>query len=322
MNPKIPERIPVILLSGFLGSGKTTLLNSLLKERPRSAVIINEFGATPIDQQLLRDHHIRLSVLSGGCLCCQVRDALIPVLKNLRMAWENVKTADTPFDRIIIEASGVANPETILDILLRHHWLSTRINLQAMIATVSAVMDEQHFDDFPEVQAQIAWADTIVITQTDLASDSQMEKLHLRLDQLAPAATRLIAVQGVIDVDNLLSSSRRFRRLNTDDASAELSEHSFSSISLRLEHPMPWDYLQNALNTVTTRYGEQLIRLKGIVYTPEDIEPLLVQGVAGRLYPPARLAPRASDDGIGRLVLISHGEIKNLTEDLLAELDH
>jgi G3E family GTPase len=86
VNPKTPERIPVILLSGFLGSGKTTLLNSLLKERPRSAVIINEFGATPIDQQLLRDHNIRLSVLSGGCLCCRVRDALIPVLKNLRMA--------------------------------------------------------------------------------------------------------------------------------------------------------------------------------------------------------------------------------------------
>jgi G3E family GTPase len=161
-----------------------------------------------------------------------------------------VKAGDIPFDRIIIETSGVANPEAVLDILLKHHWLSTRLYLHAMITTVSAVMDEHHFDYFPEVQAQIAWADTIVITQTDLASDRQMEKLQVRLDLLAPAAIRLTAVQGVIDVDNLLLSSKRFRRLNTNEP-VELPEHNFCSISLRLEHPIPWDYLQKALDIVT-----------------------------------------------------------------------
>ncbi|MDO9141147.1 MAG: GTP-binding protein, partial [Methylobacter sp.] len=86
---KTIERIPVFIISGFLGSGKTTLLNRLLSHAPKSAVIINEFGTTPIDQQLLREHKVPLSTLVGGCLCCQVIGSLTPLLKNLRMAWDS-----------------------------------------------------------------------------------------------------------------------------------------------------------------------------------------------------------------------------------------
>ena len=140
MNPI--HRIPVTLLSGFLGSGKTTLLNRLLSHYPHSAVIINEFGTTPIDQQLLREHNIPVSTLSGGCLCCQVIGSLTPLLKNLRMAWD-AKPYDSaqgkPFDRIFIETSGVANPEPVLDTLLRERWLAVRYQLEGMITTVSAV---------------------------------------------------------------------------------------------------------------------------------------------------------------------------------------
>ena len=104
-SSKVIERIPVFIISGFLGSGKTTLLNRLLSHAPKSAVIINEFGIAPIDQQLLRDHKVPLSTLVGGCLCCQVKGSLTPLLKNLRMAWES---GDSPFERVIIETSGVA----------------------------------------------------------------------------------------------------------------------------------------------------------------------------------------------------------------------
>jgi len=83
------------------------------------------------------------------------------------MAWDS---GNKSFERVIIETSGVANPEPVLDILLRERWLAARYNLQGVIATVSASMDTDHFDCFPEVQAQIAWADTVVMTQTDLAT--------------------------------------------------------------------------------------------------------------------------------------------------------
>ena len=158
------------------------------------AVIINEFGTTPIDQQLLREHNIPLSTLSGGCLCCQVRDALAPVLKNLRMAWEGKD--EKPFDRIIIETSGVANPEPVLDVLLRQGWLSARYNLQGVIATISAVQGSGNLARFPDAHAQIAWADTVVITHTDLADVEQIQMLERQIKRLSPTAHQVVAVNG------------------------------------------------------------------------------------------------------------------------------
>jgi len=150
---KILQPIPVIIISGFLGSGKTTLLNQLLYHLPHSALIINEFGTTALDQQLIREHKIPVSTLVGGCLCCQVRDALAPVLRNLRMAWD--EKADKPFDRILIETSGVANPEPVLESLFNHPWLKQRYSLQGMITTVSAT-HQDIFNRFPESVAQLA----------------------------------------------------------------------------------------------------------------------------------------------------------------------
>jgi G3E family GTPase len=318
MNPghlspsiKALERIPVIIISGFLGSGKTTLLNRLLQQMPKSAVIINEFGATAIDQHLLREHQVPLSTLAGGCLCCQIRGSLAPLLRNLRMAWD----ADhSYFERVIVETSGVANPEPVLDIVLRDRWLAARYNLQGTIATVSAIMNERHFTDFPEIQAACAWADTVILTQTDLAKASQIEKMNARLDQLAPAATRLTAMHGVIDADDLFFNAEKKFRQQRDPKLPDLPNHEFNSSTLQLDTPLPWERLHAALTHITTHYSDQLVRLKGLVYTPEQNQPLLVQGVAGKLYPPTRLSSRSSDDGVGRLVFISHGEMKGLTE--------
>lgn len=315
-SAKVIERIPVFIISGFLGSGKTTLLNRLLSHVPKSAVIINEFGTTPIDQQLLREHKVPLSTLVGGCLCCQVKGALTPLLKNLRMAWDS---GNRPFERVIIETSGVANPEPVLDILLSERWLAERYSLQGVIATVSTVMDEDHFDYFPEAQAQIAWADTVVMTQTDLATAQQIERMNARLDQFAPAATRLIAVHGAIDPDELLNFPKKFRRLR-DDELPDLPDHGFSSITLQLEHPLPWKRLQKVLEYLIAHYPNELVRIKGIVYTPEQNEPLLVQGTTGRLNSATRLPVRTSDDGIGRLVIITHSKVTGLAEDLMAQL--
>ncbi len=314
-SAKTIERIPVFIISGFLGSGKTNLLNRLLNHVPKSAVIINEFGTTPIDQQLLREHKVPLSTLVGGCLCCQVRGSLTPLLKNLRMAWDS---GDKSFERVIIETSGVANPEPVLDILLRERWLAARYRLQGVIATVSACMDTDQFDYFPEAQAQIAWADTVVMTQTDLASAEAIAKLDARLSALAPAANRLTAVQGELDPDALLNCPKKLRRLR-DTELCDLPDHGFNSISVQLEQ-LPWEQLQKALEYLIARYSKQLVRLKGMVYTPGRNEPLLVQCAAGELYPATRLPVRTSDDGIGRLVIITQGEVKGLAEELMTQL--
>jgi G3E family GTPase len=308
--PKTLRRIPIYIISGFLGSGKTTLLNRLLSHAPKSAVIINEFGATGIDQQLLREHNVPLSTLVGGCMCCQIRGSLTPILKNLRMAWD---ANNNYFERVIIETSGVANPEPVLDILLKDRWLAARYSIQGAITTVSAIMDVQHFERFPEITAQIAFADSVVLTQTDLAEALQQQSIQAKLDQLAPAAIHIIAVQAKIDANSILNTGKKLRALHTHTLPI-VPNHAFHTISIQLPSVMPWPQLQTALNYLTTHYCEQLVRLKGLVYTPEHKQPLLIQGVAGKLYPPTYLSYRSSDDGIGRLVFISEGELKGLSE--------
>ncbi|GAB6139571.1 GTP-binding protein [Methylosoma difficile] len=309
-------RIPVIVLSGFLGSGKTTLLNRLLSHYPRSAIIINEFGTTPIDQQLLREHNMPISTLAGGCLCCQVIGSLSPLLKNLRMAWE--AKPDKPFDRIFIETSGVANPEPVLDTLLRERWLAARYRLEGMIATVSAVNGAETLSRFPEAQAQVAWADTLVVTQTDLATTEQTEALLAYLQKFAPATPRLQAIQGEIDPQAVFAAVKPVRyRLKPE---LSIPEHPFYSISLQLEQPIVWERLQPVLEDILQHYAGHLIRLKGLVYTADDNLPLLVQAADCVLFPPVRLMPKTIENARGCLVLITNGKDAGLSTALMESL--
>jgi len=313
---KVIEQIPVIVISGFLGSGKTTLLNSLLNHLPKTAVIINEFGTTPIDQDLLRKHNSPKVTLVGGCLCCQTRDALMPLLKNLRMAWES--KIEKPFDCVIIETSGVANPEPVLDILLTQKWLSARYRLQGVVATVSAI-NEAVFTRFPQAQAQVAWADTLVLTHTDLATTSQMDALHFQLKELAPTATQINAVHGAVS-QSLLFAFPQKNHYVPENNQTDLTAHRFKSISLQFENRISWKRLQAVLTDLMMIYREKLVRVKGIIYTLENPEPLIIQGANGVLYPTSFLPTRESGDEIGRLVFITDGDVSDLAEAFMQKL--
>lgn len=308
------QRIPVIVISGFLGSGKTTLLNHLLRHAAKSALIINEFGSTPIDQQLLKEHKLPMSVLAGGCLCCQIKGALTPILKNLRMAWDT-KT-EKPFDRVIIETSGIANPEPVMDILLRERWISTRFQLQTVAITVSAVTGAESLECFGEARAQLGWADIVLVTHGDLATSEQLAFTSAWFDKLAPGTIRLNVVQGVVEADLILGAAKKIRPIVQQQ---NLAEHDFNSISLQLDMPVTWPHLLKVLQSLLKNHRE-LLRIKGVVFTPDNPEPLLIQGVGNTLYPPARLPARTADDGKSRLVFISTGDARSIEKDFHALL--
>ena len=102
--------LPVTLLTGFLGSGKTTLLNRLLKARPLTAVVMNEFGKITLDHLLLGEMRGPMALLSGGCVC------------------------------IVIETTGIADPAPILDTLLHDRHLAARLAMDGVVTTVDAVL--------------------------------------------------------------------------------------------------------------------------------------------------------------------------------------
>ena len=296
--------IPVIVLTGFLGSGKTTLLNRLLAKGPQTAVIINEFGSTPVDQRLLETQDMPLMTLAGGCLCCQIRGTLAPALRNLWLAWE--QAGHKPFQRMIIETSGVASPEPILDTLLRDRWLASRYRLQRVMTTVSIPCALQQLESFAEVRAQLAWADVLVLTHGDLAEANQLAALAGQLEAIAPATPRYFATRDQCDVEALFAGAvPTFRRLGSEHATPE---HSFRSISLQLAQPLPWRQLAGILQSLLSALPAALLRIKGVVYVQEQEEALVIQAAAGHLYPPAALPSRAGADHRGRLVFIFIGE--------------
>ncbi|MDF9393594.1 MULTISPECIES: CobW family GTP-binding protein [Methylococcus] len=310
------SRLPVLVLTGFLGSGKTTLLNRLLREGPRTAVLINEFGSAPVDQELLGRQDLPLMVLSGGCLCCQIKGALAPNLKNLWMAWS--RGATPPFERLIIEASGVASPEPVLDTLLRDRWLSSRYRLQSVVTTLAVPSAVEHLDRFLEARAQVAWADTLVLTHGDLAGSEDSVRLDLRLQELAPATLRLAVVRGAVDPEAVLTAvTTDNRRLPQGQDSPD---HGFRSVSLYLSTPMPWPQLQTVLEGLLSRHRSRLVRVKGVVRLSDQTEPVIVQAVADRLYPPVCLPARTADDRLGRLVFIAAGPVHELADELMATI--
>ena len=161
--------MPLHLLSGFLGSGKTTLLRRML-DTPAlgdSAVLVNEFGEIGLDHHLLRHIDGETVLLRSGCICCTVRDDLGAALKDLlsRQARGEIP----PFARVVVESTGLADPVPILstvatDPALRHHFRIGRV-----VTVVDAVNAALQSRQQPEWAKQVAVADRLVITKTDMA---------------------------------------------------------------------------------------------------------------------------------------------------------
>lgn len=192
------ETIPVSLLTGFLGSGKTTLLGKLLTHPflARTAVVINEFGEIGLDHDLIESSTENLVLLQSGCLCCTIRGDLIDTMRKLFL--KRVRGEVPEFDRVVIETTGLADPAPILHTLMTDPLVSSRFRLDGVIVTVDSAVGQQTLDRHIESVKQVAVADRLVLTKSDLVGDLEVEKLRRRLLQLNPAAPIISAVNGAV----------------------------------------------------------------------------------------------------------------------------
>lgn len=310
------SKIPVMVITGFLGSGKTTLLNRLLVAgTPNTAVIINEFGGTPVDPALIERQGLPMTTLAGGCLCCQIKGTLAPTLRNLWMARQQTPR---PFQRMIIETSGIASPEPILDTLLRDKWLSSRYHLRQVIATLAIPSAIAQLERHAETKAQVAWADTLLLTHADLANDAQKTALAAVLDGLAPATPRFETITTHYIAEQMNYRPPALRRLPGRE---NRPTHGFSSLSLHLQTRLSWRWLQSVLQDLLSDPAMELVRIKGVVWLSNQPQPMVIQAAGQRLYPPAPLAGGGTDDLMGRLVFITHASPEILAEWLLRAFD-
>jgi G3E family GTPase len=343
-----PEPIPFTVLTGFLGAGKTTLLNRLIHDPAlaETAVIINEFGEIGLDHLLVKPVRDGVALLQSGCLCCTLRGDLVEAMEQLLRDLDNGRIA---FRRMMLETTGLADPAPVLQTAMAHPYLVQRFRLDGVITVVDAVNAAATLDQHLESVKQVAVADRIVLTKTDLLPAAEreqaVESVRARLHALNPAALIMDAAAGEAAPQNLIGcglfdpqrKSPDVRRWLAAEAYAAPAPHGahphhhhdrnrhdarIRAFTLTADTPIPAAAFEMFIDLLRSLHGPKLLRLKGIVHIAEQPElPLVIHGVQHILHPPVRLERWPDDDRRTRIVLITRdlraGEITPLFDALL-----
>ena len=294
------EFIPVNLITGFLGSGKTTLLQRLLADPALSdtAVLINEFGEVGLDHHLLERIDDTMVLLQSGCLCCTIRGELSDAIKDLFSKRE--RGVVPPFRRLVVESTGLADPFPILstvqaDPVLKHHF-----RLGNVITTVDAVNGLGR----PESIKQVAVADRLVLTKTDLVdcADALIDELR----HLNPDAPLSRAADGEIDAAALFEGEVH-SPLRAFPAAADRPHGAVHGFSLTFDGALDWTMFGIWLTMLLNRHGSVVLRVKGILNIEGSETPVAVHGVQHLVHPPVHMAAWPDEDRRSHLVFIVDG---------------
>jgi G3E family GTPase len=308
-------RMPLTVITGFLGAGKTTLLRRFLgtEQGQGTAVVVNEFGATGIDDALVRESADETVLLGNGCLCCITRSDLQRSLRRMVIERERGELPD--FNRVVIETSGLADPSPILQTFATDRALGDTFAVEAVVTVVDAVTGADTLRWSAEARKQVILADRLVVTKTDIAGEGAADILASQLRKLNPGAEILQAVNGELDPTRLIEPAPGQR-----NAFVAETAHSDGIVSfvLRDEAPMPWPVFARAMETLMAMRGPDLLRVKGFLNVEGCRGPVVVQFVQHLGHPPVELASWPDADRASRVVFITRGISEMQVRDLFA----
>jgi len=319
-----------MVLTGFLGSGKTTILRNLLHSTQlnRTAVIINEFGEIGLDHDLVEASNEDYIQLTTGCICCKIRSDLLVTLYDLVL--RRTKDDIVPFDQVIIETSGLADPIPIIQAILTDDKILSDFKLQSVVTTFDALSGIDTLHSYEQPARQIACADHIIITKNDLLDEEPPDMLA-SITSINPRAVIHRATLGIMAPTDLFKGSYAnatgaeyfLEWLMTDDGSSvnhhvHRHDDEITSFSLVRESPLHAITLSLFLEALVSNYGEHLLRIKGLINIKEEPgKPAVVQGMQHVLYPITWLENWPSEDHTTRMVIIGKHISRNMSINLL-----
>ena len=332
------NQIPVTVITGFLGSGKTTLLSSILKkkEMQKTAVIINEFGEIGLDHALIEHTDENIVELQSGCICCTIQGDLNKTLIDLFDKMMNGKVSS--FNRILIETTGLANPVPIIHTLMSSIELIRIYSLDGVITVVDSINGEKTLDLHEESLKQLALAEKIILSKTDIVDKDEIKSLVYRIKDINPVSQIIFSKFGNIpleeifglgaydpykksaDVKNWLAAEKYKDKKHHHHHDVNRHNENIRAFSMMSENPVNMIAFSFFRDMITAALGANLLRMKGIVNIAGEERPAVIHGVQHIFHPVQWLETWPDNDRRTKLVFITQNIKKEQIEDFFRPL--
>ena len=332
------NQIPVTVITGFLGSGKTTLLSSILKkkEMQKTAVIINEFGEIGLDHALIEHTDENIVELQSGCICCTIQGDLNKTIIDLFEKMMNGKVSS--FNRILIETTGLANPVPIIHTLMSSIELIRIYSLDGVITVVDSINGEKTLDLHEESLKQLALAEKIILSKTDIVDKDEIKSLVYRIKEINPVSQIIFSKFGNIplekifglgaydpykksaDVKNWLAAEKYKDKKHHHHHDVNRHNENIRAFSMMSENPVNMIAFSFFRDMITAALGANLLRMKGIVNIAGEERPAVIHGVQHIFHPVQWLETWPDNDRRTKLVFITQNIKKEQIEDFFRPL--
>jgi len=293
---------PVIVIGGFLGAGKTTLLNYILSENHgvRAGVLVNDFGAINIDAKLVVGVDADTVSLTNGCVCCSIRDDLIPACLALLQRSK-------PPELLIVETSGVSEPMQVANT-----FMVPEIERVMALDSLLTIVDAEQFPGLMRgkmaalARTQVEDADMIVLNKVDLVDSKELAAVKSQLHDVAPRLRILEATSGRIPLNLMMGSgihsvSRVQHATASHGQTGQLTGHPFSTWHWTSDMPLSLPKLRSVIEALP----DTIYRAKGIVYLEELPSHRIVLQMVGRRYDIGDTEPWGEQSPRSEIVMIA-----------------